>query len=171
MAGPDRARSNSAILSAEGTALTALATLATVGTILTGSTGRTLFAFQLRQESLSGQVVTALFVNAHELNGQLVAFLHYVFNLFYETVGQILDMAHTFLAGSKLNECADGDDTGNLTGISCAYLGLEADCFDLTLCCLSRSGVAPALAKYAACSAKSPCNANMAVFIRCPALP
>ena len=92
------------------------------------------FIGELGEKRLSGEVVSTLFVNAEELNGEHIAFLNDVFNLFNELVGKILDVAQTFLAGSELNERADRDDTGYLAGVNCAFFGLEADRIDHCLC-------------------------------------
>ena len=82
------------------------------------------------QSVLAGEVCTALLVEAHELDPSHVAQVQNVFDLFHAAVLQLGDVNHAVVAGSDLNECADGQDADNLAVVQLANLGNEADVVD-----------------------------------------
>ena len=105
--------------------------------MLTERTVRTLLASSVLRAGkciAAGEVDSALFIVAEELDSHSVADLADILDLFHAAVIELGYMNKSLLVRCYLDECADRDNPRYLTGIDSAYLRLKDYALDDLLC-------------------------------------
>ena len=78
-----------------------------------------------------GDIDTTLTVNLNDLDINLIADLNNILYASDALLGQLGDVAETFLARENLNECAEVHDAGYATLVNNAHLNITGKLFDL----------------------------------------